>query len=59
MKNKIICYIINRLQEKSTFAGIATLGIAIGYELSPVELEMMVHYGSIISGVLLVFVKET
>lgn len=57
-KNRLLCYIIARLQEKSTFAGLAAIIIALGYELTPIEMEMMIHYGSILSGVLLIFIKE-
>lgn len=58
MKDLIVNWVINRLKEKSTYAGLGALAVALGLKLSDVDVDGLIQILVAIGGFVAVIIKE-
>jgi hypothetical protein len=58
MGNEIIKFISERGAERSTWLGIISVIGALGYAIDPALIEIIIHGGSFIGGIILLITRE-
>lgn len=56
--SKTIDWLVARLQEKSTYAGLAVLAAMVGAHLSPVDIDAITNAVMALAGLAAVLLKE-
>lgn len=58
MKMSIVAYIVNRLKEPSTYAGLAALLGVVGVKMAPEAMQAIITVLTAIAGAVAVFVPD-
>lgn len=58
MKDLIVNWIIDRLKEKTTYAGLGALAVALGLKFSDADVDGLIQIAVAVGGFVAVIIKE-